>query len=181
MTSIFTIVPFFSSQMLPGTIRTGIALSFTLIIYPVVAPTLPDPALPILQMVGLLFKEAVIGILFGYFFSIPFRVAEGVGFFIDNQRGTGMASVFNPLAGGESSLTLGWQYTADPGARLSGTCNDAVEDGHLMISCDVDVQTPGRYHLPPTRCLQLVPDQFMRQYCAEDQVLEPKADRSARS
>ncbi|MEM9280429.1 MAG: type III secretion system export apparatus subunit SctT [Verrucomicrobiota bacterium] len=99
--TVFMIVPIFSEGTIPGTIRRGLVLSIVLIIYPMVAPTLPEESIPLIDLVALLVKEIIIGVFLGFFFSIPFRIAEGVGYLIDNQRGTGMASVFDPMAGGE--------------------------------------------------------------------------------
>jgi len=51
------------------------------------------------------FKEAVIGLLLGFFAAIPFWVAENVGNFIDNQRGATMGEVYSPLNGSQVSTT----------------------------------------------------------------------------
>jgi type III secretion protein T len=99
--AIFMVLPIFGQESIPGTIRTGVVLSFSLVVFPLVAPTVPAEGIPLILLGGLLFKEIVVGVLLGFFFSIPFRVAEGIGFVIDNQRGTGMAAVFDPMAGGE--------------------------------------------------------------------------------
>jgi len=99
--AIFMIVPIFGQETIPGMVRNGLVLSFALVVYPIVAPTVPPEGIPLVLLTALLFKEIVVGVLFGFFFSIPFRVAEGIGFVIDNQRGTGMAAVFDPMAGGE--------------------------------------------------------------------------------
>lgn len=99
--AVFLVVPLFGQETLPGTVRTGVVLSIAFVIYPAVAPLIPPDGIPLVELTALLFKEIVIGILFGFVFSLPFRVAEGAGFLIDNQRGTGMAAVFDPMAGGE--------------------------------------------------------------------------------
>ena len=99
--AIFMIVPIFAQETIPGTVRKGMVLAITLVIFPMVAPSVPAEGFPAIELVALLFKEVVIGVLLGFFFSIPFRIAEGLGFLIDNQRGTGMAAVFDPMAGGQ--------------------------------------------------------------------------------
>ena len=101
--TVFTAIPFMSAQMIPGLGRTAFAISMALVLFPMVSVELPAQAPGTLELIALIGKEVVIGLLFGYVVSIPFRVAEGLGFFIDNQRGTGMASVFNPMSGSESS------------------------------------------------------------------------------
>jgi type III secretion protein T len=99
----FSVLPFMSTQLISGVIRNSIVLSFALVVYPVVAPTLPhEPmSLPFLAMI--LGKEIIIGVLLGFLAGIIFWVAESVGFFIDNQRGAAMASLMDPLYGSQTS------------------------------------------------------------------------------
>jgi type III secretion protein T len=99
----FTILPFMSTQLISGVIRNSIVLSLALVIYPVVAPTLPQEALSLPMLAIILGKEIVIGILLGFLAGIIFWVAESVGFFIDNQRGASMASLMDPLYGSQTS------------------------------------------------------------------------------
>ncbi|MBF0100935.1 MAG: type III secretion system export apparatus subunit SctT [Desulfobacterales bacterium] len=98
----FAVLPFFSTQIFQGHIRNGMALTFALIIFPMVSPTLPAE-FSVFMIVMIAVKEAVIGMLLGFLGAIIFWVAENVGFFIDNQRGTTMASVVDPLSGEQTS------------------------------------------------------------------------------
>jgi type III secretion protein T len=105
MSAMFVITPFFAPQYLTGVVRNGVILSLAVIVWPMVLPAMPAGPLPPVLLLALLVKEAVIGVLLGFVASFPFHVAESVGFFIDNQKGTTMASVFNPLSGEQTSPT----------------------------------------------------------------------------
>jgi type III secretion protein T len=102
--TIFAIVPFLSKQLIQGLIRNSIIMAIALVLYPMIAPTVPPdmPSLPLLTVI--LAKEVIIGLVIGFLVGIIFWVAEGVGAFIDNQRGTTIASTLNPMSGAQTSL-----------------------------------------------------------------------------
>ncbi|MDR1891319.1 MAG: type III secretion system export apparatus subunit SctT [Puniceicoccales bacterium] len=98
------VAPFFSRQFVVGTGRNVAILSLSLPLFCLVFPTLPQGQFAILMMGGLLIKEAVIGIVLGFVTSFIFYTAEGVGFVVDVQRGSSMATIFDPMAGTQTSL-----------------------------------------------------------------------------
>lgn len=103
MLAAFAVIPFMGGQIIQGLVRNSIILSIVLILYPMVAPTIPAdmPSVPLLAVI--IIKEIVIGLIIGFLVSIIFWVAESVGFFIDNQRGTTMASAVDPMSGSQTS------------------------------------------------------------------------------
>ena len=106
----FAICPALTDAMIPGVARRAAVLGMSIIAVPAVMASMP-PGEPN----GWLFaaaaaKEAVIGLLIGFFAAVPFWVAENVGNFIDNQRGATMGEVFSPLSGAQVS-TLGIFFT----------------------------------------------------------------------
>jgi len=103
ITAAGTVVPFLSGELVSGQVRNSILFTLALVVFPLVSPTLPAEVTWNLQTVSLLLKEIVIGILIGYLTAIPFWLAMSVGFFIDNQRGASMASLFDPMAGEQTS------------------------------------------------------------------------------
>lgn len=99
----FALLPVFTRQVLPGMTRNGVATSLALVILPltmVEAPSTPPGWLEGLALVG---KEVFIGLMIGFGAAIPFWVADATGFFIDNQRGTTMASSVDPMTGSQTS------------------------------------------------------------------------------
>ena len=106
----FAICPALTDSMIPGVARRAAVLGMSIIAVPAVMASMP-PGEPN----GWLFaaaaaKEAVIGLLIGFFAAVPFWVAENVGNFIDNQRGATMGEVYSPLSGAQVS-TLGIFFT----------------------------------------------------------------------
>lgn len=100
---VFTILPMLSKRFVGGAlVHNGILLSLCLFIYPLTEGTLPLN-LEKFDLVAILLKEALVGLVIGFAVAIPFWVAEGVGFVVDNQRGSTMASAVNPLSGDETS------------------------------------------------------------------------------
>ncbi|GLS24677.1 type III secretion system export apparatus subunit SctT [Marinibactrum halimedae] len=100
---VFTILPIMSKTLLGGAmVRNGILLSLSLFMFPLNEGTL-ETELSKLDYLSILLKEAVIGLVIGLVIAIPFWIAEGVGFIIDNQRGSTMGNMVNPLSGDETS------------------------------------------------------------------------------
>jgi type III secretion protein T len=97
------LLPPFSRQMLPGQTRNGVALSLLLAIQPLLLAGTPVAIPPWPDAVAILVKEMFLGLLIGYAAAIPFWVAESTGYFIDNQRGTTMASSIDPMTGEQTS------------------------------------------------------------------------------
>ncbi|HLO75761.1 MAG TPA: type III secretion system export apparatus subunit SctT [Magnetospirillum sp.] len=99
----FTVLPFTSRQTLPGLLRAGLSISMALMVVPTVAPLAGDTSVGGVEMVALILKETLIGVILGYVVAILFWGAEALGFFIDNQRGATMSSSMNPFTGVSTS------------------------------------------------------------------------------
>ncbi|WP_197424887.1 type III secretion system export apparatus subunit SctT [Bordetella sp. N] len=95
-------IPPFGRNALPGRLRvtlTGVLGAFVLPLMLAQAPEKFNMAL----LAVLLLKEVFVGICIGYVLAIPFWIFESIGTFIDNQRGAGIASIFNPELGSETT------------------------------------------------------------------------------
>jgi type III secretion protein T len=109
MTAILNVMPLIGDQVLQGAARNVVIFVLCLIVFPNVIYTLPTD-LAWHSMIGLVFKEVVLGMLIGFLAGIPFYIGNALGFIIDTQRGSSMAQVFDPTIGGESS-SLGDLFT----------------------------------------------------------------------
>lgn len=103
---LFVFVPFFSTQFLPGIVRNSLLVVLAIYISPL---ALQDPATTINAGVSthwiiLASKELGIGLMMGFVVGLVFAVPQLIGDFIDNQRGTSMAEVFNPTLGSQASI-----------------------------------------------------------------------------
>ncbi|MDA7981984.1 MAG: type III secretion system export apparatus subunit SctT [Alphaproteobacteria bacterium] len=104
----FLFLPFFSNQVLPAIAKFSL---FTVL----VIPALPHGRASLAEyaadigplsasvLILLLLKESLLGIVVGFATALVFRVPGMIGDFIDNQRGTSIAQVFNPAQGDQSS------------------------------------------------------------------------------
>lgn len=102
----FAICPALTDSMIPGVARRAFVLAVALLAVPPIMAQMP-PGEPDHFMFALVAaKEAFIGFIIGFFAAVPFWIAEGVGNFIDNQRGATMGEVYSPLNGSQVS-TIG--------------------------------------------------------------------------
>ncbi len=101
--SCFIMLPVLSKQVLGGAlIRNGVCCSLLLFVWPLVADSF-NTAITGWDLLLLIGKEIILGIVIGFIAAIPFWAVEAAGFLIDNQRGATMASVLNPALGSQSS------------------------------------------------------------------------------
>ena len=105
ITAALMICPAFGEGMITGLARRLVILAFAFLVVPVVQRTMPAAEMPWAMFALVAAKEAVIGLLIGFFSAIPFYVAENVGNLIDNQRGATMGEVYSPLSGSQVSTT----------------------------------------------------------------------------
>jgi len=103
MLALFSMLPIFSKQILPGSARNAVAISMSLFIFPTFAQSLELGSMNVLLYGGLVIKEIVIGLLMGFGLSVLFHAVGAMGFLIDNQRGSTMASSVDPMTGSQTS------------------------------------------------------------------------------
>lgn len=106
MTAALSFSPFFSQQFIQGLARQVVIISLTLIAVPIVAFSSPVPAtsnLTALAIGVIIAKEIALGLILGYVSGLVFWIADGTGFFIDNQRGSSMAETQDPVSGNSTS------------------------------------------------------------------------------
>jgi type III secretion protein T len=71
---------------------------------PLLITQLPSYHLDSITTAGILIKEVAIGVTLGFATGFIFYISEGVGFIVDVQRGSSMATIFDPMAGTQTSL-----------------------------------------------------------------------------
>src|SRR5579883_3361644 len=80
---IIVLAPFFGAK-LPGGVKIGMAISFTMILLPHVVSSANSLNLTFdTHYLGYAFKELFIGIIFGMLSSIPFYIVQSSGVIID--------------------------------------------------------------------------------------------------
>lgn len=103
MLAIFSIFPILSTNVIQGTARNAVILSFSLIIAPLLYPMIPSDFAMNMHFFGIILKELLLGIFMGFLFGLLFWAAEGIGNFISNQCGGSMAGMSDPIAGEETT------------------------------------------------------------------------------
>ena len=101
------VLPATSSSMITGFARRAAVLAFAALLVPCVYNDWmpPGDSIPWNVVCVVSLKEAVVGMLIGFFAAIPFWIVENVGNLIDNQRGATMGEVYSPLSGAQVSTT----------------------------------------------------------------------------
>ena len=99
---VMQIVPFLGGRHISGTVRGAIGFSLALFLAPWLGVHAPE-GMDAINILPVLIKEACLGTLFGFLSSLAFFAASGVGFLADNQRGSSMAQMSDPLSGDDTS------------------------------------------------------------------------------
>lgn len=101
--SLLAVASFFSKQYIGGVARKVCVFSLSIILLPLVYPTLHDAPNEFIPYLVIIFKEAFLGSIMGFLVNFIFFVSQSVGFLIDIQRGASMASIFDPMSGSQTS------------------------------------------------------------------------------
>lgn len=98
---IFFMLPFLNSGVLTGAARQAVIVLVALGFWRYVG--VPAPDLDSVAFVGLVLREAGIGVLLGVLLCWPFWVLHAMGNLIDNQRGAMLSSTVDPANGVDTS------------------------------------------------------------------------------
>lgn len=98
---IFFMLPFLNSSVLTGVTRQAVIVLVALGFWRYVG--VPTPALDSVAFLGLVLREAGIGVLLGVLLGWPFWVLHAMGNLIDNQRGAMLSSTVDPANGVDTS------------------------------------------------------------------------------
>jgi type III secretion protein T len=100
---IISLSPFFGSRVLPHPVKVIFAISLFTIFLPQLLFATTTPLGFNHMAVLLLVKELFIGLILGFFVSVPFSIAQNVGILIDHQRGGASLMVNDPTIQNQSS------------------------------------------------------------------------------
>lgn len=100
---LFVVLPFTGRNILPGLLRNVVVMAVGLFVLPMMVAEVSQVRLSGVALVGIILKEALIGLMLGVLIAIPFWALEAAGFIIDNQRGASVAATINPITGHDTS------------------------------------------------------------------------------
>ena len=109
---IMQLVPYFGGKSLPQTVKGGLILALTALVYPSVwamgaADALPSNAL---EITLLMTKELLVGLMFGFVAALVFESVRIAGQLIDNARGQTMATAMVPQLPDRVSISADYLY-----------------------------------------------------------------------
>lgn len=93
----FAVLPILTQPIVPATLRNGIIMLLSLFVLPLTHEQFIQIEQTTLNMIILLVKEGILGLLLGYVLSIPFWAVKAAGFMIDMQRGVMSALFFSQM------------------------------------------------------------------------------------
>jgi len=103
MLAMFSMLPIFNREALPGLLRIGVALAFAMFIVPLVLDKSASYERLGGAMIPIIAKEAFVGFLLGFLIALPLWALDVMGVYVDNQRGASIAATINPLTGHDTS------------------------------------------------------------------------------
>jgi flagellar biosynthetic protein FliR len=110
ITGIFIMTPVFGSKNIPVSIKAGLALIITYILFPIVfnnAVIIPENFLPYLFIV---IGELIIGLTIGFVSSLVFSAIQMSGQLLDMQIGFGVINIIDPQSGHQIPLVGNFKY-----------------------------------------------------------------------
>lgn len=101
----FLMLPLLTGENMPALVRNSFFVSLALVVFPLAAAAAPMSAGLHSPWLLVVVKEIFIGIAIGFSFGSVFWAIGSAGNFIDAKVGSTIASVVDPLAGHQTSLT----------------------------------------------------------------------------
>lgn len=108
---IVALVPFFGAKVLPNPAKITLSLCIATILYPFVMSHTKTPVAFNNELLFLVIKEVVIGLIIGFSALVPFTIAQMAGIVVDHQRGSASLMINDPTQSIQvSSLGLLYSY-----------------------------------------------------------------------
>ena len=105
--AILMLMPALGEDMIPMRMRLSFALAFTLVLYPLLSPSLPSMPEDVMAIIGLIFHELAIGIILGAIVRITVMATQVAGAIIAFQAGLSSAMAADPTQVGVQGAVFG--------------------------------------------------------------------------
>jgi flagellar biosynthesis protein FliR len=105
--AILMLMPALGEDMIPMRMRLSFALAFTLVLYPLLSPSLPAMPEEVMAIVGLIFHELAIGIMLGAIARIAVMATQVAGAIVAFQTGLSSAMAADPTQVGVQGAVFG--------------------------------------------------------------------------
>lgn len=131
--AILMLMPALGEDLIPVRMRLSFALAFTLVVFPLLAPSLPAMPSEIMAIVGLLFHELAIGLMLGAIVRILLMATQVAGAIIAFQTGLSIAMTADPTQAGVQGAIFGSFLSL-----LAVTLIFATDLHHLALAATYD-------------------------------------------
>ena len=101
------LIPALGEQIIPARMRLSFALVFSLVLYPLITPSLPRLPTDLVQVIILILHELVIGLILGSITRLVVMSAQIAGAVIAFQAGLSVAQSADPTNGGIQGVIVG--------------------------------------------------------------------------
>ncbi|MHB1102733.1 MAG: flagellar biosynthetic protein FliR [Devosia sp.] len=101
------LIPALGEQVIPARMRLSFALVFSLVLYPLITPSLPRLPDDLVQVIVLILHELVIGLILGGITRLVVMSAQVAGAVIAFQSGLSVAQSADPTNGGIQGVIIG--------------------------------------------------------------------------
>lgn len=102
---IFTLVPIFGANRVPGQIRVVMAAGLALVFVAFCAPAGTKPlATDIFTMLMMIARETLVGLVIGFVVILVFSAIQSAGDFVDMHSGFSFAATIDPVNGSQTAV-----------------------------------------------------------------------------
>ncbi len=108
-TGMVMLAPVFGARGVPGLVKLGLAVSLSVVLYPLVWANVPQIPVALLPYAALVIKEVIVGLVIGFVISAFTAVLQGAGQLIDFQMGFTMANMIDPVYGMQGPMMGNFQ------------------------------------------------------------------------
>lgn len=105
--AILMLMPALGEDMIPARMRLSFALAFTLVVYPLLSPSIPQMPDDMMNVVGMVFHELAIGIILGAIARLTVMATQVAGAIIAFQAGLSSAMTADPTQIGVQGAVFG--------------------------------------------------------------------------
>ncbi|KLU60386.1 flagellar biosynthetic protein FliR [Peptococcaceae bacterium CEB3] len=103
------LAPVFGARGVPALVKLGLAVSLSMILYPLMLASQPQIPAGLLLYFALILKETWVGLVIGFVISALTAIVEGAGQLIDLQMGFTMGNALDPVYGMQSPMMGNFQ------------------------------------------------------------------------
>ncbi|MFZ5648350.1 MAG: flagellar biosynthetic protein FliR [Bacillota bacterium] len=118
--------PVFGGQYTPGPVKAGMAFVISLVLLPHIVPPQHDVTGGLFGFSLEVIREIGVGLLMGFICNMVLQVLNILGQLFDLHIGLMMSNIFDPVTGGQATLTAKFLY-------LLGIVLFFILDGHHML------------------------------------------------